>query len=148
MDRHADTVRTAPPATSTRADRERAGPPGACATVYYDGACPLCTREIAFYRRLEGASTLEWVDVSSTPEADLGPGLSSERALARFHVRDADGRLVSGGAGFIAVWERLPAFRWLAWVAARPPLCWLLEPGYRAFLRIRPLVSRAARSCR
>lgn len=30
------------------------------ATVFYDGSCPLCSREIAHYRRLRGAESLKW----------------------------------------------------------------------------------------
>ena len=33
-------------------------------TVWYDGACPLCTREIALMRRLDRARRIEFVDVS------------------------------------------------------------------------------------
>lgn len=33
-------------------------------TVYYDGACPLCRREIEFYRRRRGADAIEWVDAA------------------------------------------------------------------------------------
>jgi ubiquinone biosynthesis monooxygenase Coq7 len=119
--------------------------PGAgCATVYYDGACPLCSREIALYRRLEGAEGLRWVDITTAPPEAFGEGLTREEALSRFHVRDEDGRLVSGGAGFVAIWRRLPGLRWLAWAAARPPLAWLLEPAYRVFLRVRPWLTRSA----
>ena len=115
-----------------------------CATVYYDGACPLCSREIATYRRLEGAEGLRWVDISTASAQELGGDLSREQALSRFHVRDEQGRLVSGAAGFVAIWRRLPGLRWLAWVAARPPVSWLLEPAYRGFLRIRPFITRSA----
>ncbi len=34
--------------------------PASC-TVYYDGTCPLCRREIAFYRRCAGATSIVWV---------------------------------------------------------------------------------------
>ena len=116
----------------------------ACATVYYDGACPLCSREIATYRRLDGADGLRWVDITSVSAQELGSDLTREQALSRFHLRDEQGRLVSGAAGFVAIWHRLPGLRWLAWLAARPPVSWLLEPAYRGFLRIRPFLTRSA----
>jgi ubiquinone biosynthesis monooxygenase Coq7 len=114
-----------------------------CATVYYDGACPLCSREIAMYRRLDGADGLRWVDITSASSQELGGDLTREQALARFHVRDEHGRLVSGAAGFVAIWGRLPGLGWLAWLAMRPPVSWLLEPAYRAFLRFRPFLTRS-----
>ena len=116
---------------------------GSCATVYFDGACPLCSREIATYRRMDGADRLRWVDITEVPAQELGGDLTREQALARFHVRDEQGRLVSGAAGFVMIWGRLPGLRWLAWLAARPPLRWLLEPAYRVFLRFRPWLTRS-----
>ena len=74
---------------------------GSCATVYFDGACPLCSREIATYRRMDGADRLRWVDITKVPAQELGGDLTREQALARFHVRDEQGRLVSGAAGFV-----------------------------------------------
>ena len=50
----------------------------------------------------------------------------------------ADGSLVSGGAAFVRLWSSLPGLRWLAAMAARPPVSWALEPAYRLFLRLRP----------
>lgn len=114
-----------------------------CATVYFDGACPLCSREIAMYRSMDGADGLRWVDITTASVQELGGDLTREQALSRFHVRDEQGRLVSGGAGFVTIWRRLPGMRWLAWLAARPPLTWLLEPAYRAFLQLRPWLTRS-----
>ncbi len=107
-------------------------------TVFYDGACPLCRREIAFYQRRSGAEALDWVDVSGCSDDEVAPGLSKPTALARFHVRAADGKLESGGAAFARLWSSLPGFRTLGRTLQLPPLVWLLERGYRSFLLVRP----------
>jgi len=112
-------------------------------TVYFDGSCPLCRREIAFYRRLRGAEQLHWQDVSAG--APLGQGLSCEQAMRRFHVRDAQGRLFSGGAAFARLWRALPGWRLLGWAMAWPPMSWVLELAYRAFLPLRPGLQRLVR---
>ena len=113
-------------------------------TVYYDGSCPLCRREIALYQRQRGAEQLAWHDISAG--APTGPGLSCEAAMRRFHVRDAQGRLHSGAAGFAHLWRSLPGWRVLGWIAAVPPIVWLLELAYRGFLPLRPRLQRWARA--
>lgn len=116
-------------------------------TVYYDGACPLCSREIAFYRRRKGADSIDWVDASQCVQADFGPGLDRESALARMHVRDGQGQLTEGATSFLAIWRQLPAFAWLASVLDNPVGRSLMETGYRLFLKIRPaLIKRAAKT--
>jgi len=84
--------------------------PASC-TVYYDGASPLCRREIAFYRRRAGDTSICWVDVAVKEDTDLGPHLEVAQAISRFHVRVDDGRLRSGAAGFTALWSTLPGFQ-------------------------------------
>jgi predicted DCC family thiol-disulfide oxidoreductase YuxK len=116
--------------------------PPVAATVYYDGACPVCTAEIAQYRRAEGADRVAFVDVSRCAPEALGPGLTREVALARMHVRREDGSLASGAAAFAELWRQLPRLSWAGRLAALPPVLWILELGYRLFLRIRRLWRR------
>ena len=107
-------------------------------TLYYDGGCPVCSREIAVYRRQRGAQDVCWVDVSRCGAADLGPGLSRDAALARLYLRHPDGRLVSGAAAFAALWRSLPRLAWLGRLLGTRPVVWLLEAAYRLFLLARP----------
>lgn len=118
-------------------------------TVLYDGACPLCRREIAHVRSLaERApeSALQFVDISA--HAGVGDFCDIERArlLARFHVERADGTRLDGAAAFVAMWQRLPGWRWLALVARLPGGLALLEFAYRHFLRIRPWLQARAQN--
>lgn len=116
-------------------------------TVLYDGGCPLCRREIAHARGLaqrQGDETLCFVDISA---ASACPMPDDERAalLARFHVERADGSRLSGAAAFVAMWRRLPGWRWVARIADLPGGLALMELSYRGFLRVRPLMQAVAR---
>lgn len=112
-------------------------------TVLYDGACPLCRREIGVYRGLQSSTPVCFADVSDSA-LPLPPGTTREQLLARFHVRDSDGQLLSGAQAFIALWAELPGWRWLARVGRLPGVAWLMERVYRLFLRMRPMLQRWA----
>ena len=112
-------------------------------TVLYDGACPLCRREIGVYQGLQSQQPVCFADVSD-PALALPPGTTRAQLLARFHVRRADGELVSGAAAFLALWSALPGWRWLALLGRVPGAVWVLERVYRLFLRGRPSLQRWA----
>jgi predicted DCC family thiol-disulfide oxidoreductase YuxK len=112
-------------------------------TVLYDGACPLCRREIGVYRGLQPNTPVCFADVSDTA-TQLPPGITREQLLARFHVRGRDGELLSGAEAFLALWAALPGWRWLAWAGRLPGAAWAMERTYRLFLRARPALQRWA----
>jgi predicted DCC family thiol-disulfide oxidoreductase YuxK len=110
--------------------------------VYFDGACPVCAREIAFYKARPGADGFDWVDVTAADPATLGPDLPRAAALARMHVRLPNGTLLNGAAAFGEMWRRMPGFKGLGWLLAMPPMETVAEAAYRLFLAIRPLWRR------
>lgn len=116
--------------------------PKAATTVFFDGACPVCRREIETYRRMTGADAMEWVDVATVPEEALPDGKDRAALLARFTVRRADGQLADGAAGFLSVWRALPRTAAIARVLDRPPFTWVAERAYRGFLVLRRLWRR------
>ena len=103
-------------------------------TVWFDGACPLCTREIALMRRLDRRGAIRFVDARS-PEADCP--LDRADLLARFHAQEG-GRLLSGAAAFAAMWRAVPLLRPLGLLAGLKGPDRVFEAAYRAFLRVRP----------
>jgi demethoxyubiquinone hydroxylase (CLK1/Coq7/Cat5 family)/predicted DCC family thiol-disulfide oxidoreductase YuxK len=117
-------------------------------TVLYDGACPLCRREIAHARRLaerRGDARLAFVDIAADPcSGDTCDAAEREQLLARFHVQRADGSRASGAAAFVLMWSRLPGWRWLSRLARLPGVLPLLECAYLGFLRLRPALQRLA----
>ena len=128
-------------------------PPADTLTVLYDGACPLCRREIAHVRGLaqrQHRSALCFVDISRDDgvAAPAMPAITADQRaalLARFHVQRADGSRLNGAAAFVAMWDRLPGWRWIARLAQLPGMLALLELAYLGFLRLRPALQAVAR---
>ncbi|MEM1313357.1 MAG: DUF393 domain-containing protein [Pseudomonadota bacterium] len=109
----------------------------AACEVFYDGACPLCRREIDAYRRMDGMDAVDWKNVAA--EDFAAEDLDRDAALARFHVRLESGEIISGARAFLAVWRRNPRLaRWVN-LLDRRPISDALELAYRGFLKIRPL---------
>jgi predicted DCC family thiol-disulfide oxidoreductase YuxK len=111
-------------------------------TVWHDGSCPLCRREIALMRRLDRGGTIRFVDATL---AD-GAACPIDRAdlLARFHAMEG-GRMLSGAAAFAAMWRAVPLLRPLGLAARSPLVLAVLERLYGGFLRMRPALQRATR---
>jgi predicted DCC family thiol-disulfide oxidoreductase YuxK len=67
-------------------------------TVWYDGGCPLCVREIALMDRLDKRDRIEFVDID---REDASWPRDRDALLARRHAREGDdGELVDGAAAF------------------------------------------------
>ena len=120
--------------------------------VLYDGSCPLCRREIAFYQQQEAAQTtlqthqkIQWVDVSG-PAAQVPASYTQAQLMARFHVQNQQGQVLSGAAAFVYLWSLLPGWRYLSYVAKIPGMLTVLELTYRFFLRFRPSIQAWVKS--
>jgi predicted DCC family thiol-disulfide oxidoreductase YuxK len=109
--------------------------------VWYDGACPLCRREIALMRRLDAAHAITFVNVASE---DASCPQDRGELLSRFHASE-DGQILSGAAAFAAMWRAIPRLRPIGLAARNPLVLVVLERLYRLFLRIRPRLQAAAR---
>lgn len=120
--------------------------------VLYDGSCPLCRREIAFYQQqetsqatLQAHQKIQWVDVSGST-AQVPASYTQAQLMARFHVQNQQGQVLSGAAAFVYLWSLLPGWRYLSYVAKIPGMLKLLELSYRFFLRFRPSIQAWVKS--
>lgn len=101
----------------------------------------MCRAEIGMYQR--GGASARFVDIAN---GDDGPQeIERDKALERFHVRRADGTLLSGAAAFAELWKATPGWRWLGHIGGAVPFVWIGEGLYRAFLLIRPTIQRWVR---
>lgn len=114
-------------------------------TVYYDGLCHLCSREINHYRGMKGAEAFRFVDITGTGFDAAKEGVDPVLVHKTMHVRDREGLLHTGVDAFIAIWSELPALKFIVPVARLAPVHFMLSLGYAAFARVRPLLPR--KSC-
>lgn len=111
--------------------------------VWFDGACPLCRREIALFERLDRRGAIEFIDVA---QGEASCPIDRGELLRRFHAQEQGGPMLSGAAAFAAMWRAVLLLRPLGQIAQWPPALWLLELAYRGFLRVRPALQRLART--
>lgn len=119
-------------------------------SVFYDGSCPLCVREIGFLQRSFKDETVNWQNIASenldgAAEENVAPGLSRQQAMKRFHIRNELGEIVSGAGAFLTVWKLHPKFGRVANLLNRPFILWILDRLYDGFLIVRPTLQSIAR---
>ena len=114
-------------------------------TVYFDGLCPLCSREIDYYRTKAGADNVSWVDITSVGFDARAEGLDPDRVHAVFHVKTTTGTIVAGVEAFIEIWKVIPALNTWARLSELPGVKPAMRLGYTVFARIRPYLPRRKR---
>lgn len=106
-------------------------------TLYFDGACPLCAREIAFLRRKSTEAKLILVDISADDFDAESLGLTVEQLRSCLHARFANGQWVTGLDATLWSWRAADVGGWVAPLSWRP-LRPLFSVFYRLFCRLRP----------
>jgi predicted DCC family thiol-disulfide oxidoreductase YuxK len=110
-------------------------------TLFYDGLCPLCSREVAHYRKHTPEGAILFVDITEPAFDAAAHGFDLAAAHRRLHARVGD-EIVTGVAAIVAVWEAIPRYRWAARLGRLAGVSLLLSLGYAVFVRIRPLLPR------
>jgi len=105
--------------------------------VFFDGACPLCRREINLLKRLDGGrSRIRFTDIDA-PGFDATPiGKTQAELMARIYGRLPDGSLITG----VEVFRRLYAavgFGPLVALTRLPGIRHLLDAAYTLFAQNR-----------
>lgn len=111
-------------------------PPGVDVEVYYDGACPMCSREIAWLRRLDRAGRIRFTDIAAPGFDPATTGLPMPSLMARIHGRLPDGTPIDG----VEVFRRLYAavgFGPLVALTRAPGISQALDLVYDAFAQRR-----------
>jgi predicted DCC family thiol-disulfide oxidoreductase YuxK len=104
--------------------------------VFYDGKCPLCSREIAWLQRRDKHGRIRFSDIAH-PTFDVNSvGVSRDDLMARIHGRLPDGKMVTGVEVFRRLYSTI-GFQPLVWLSRLPLVSQLLDLGYQWFAKNR-----------
>jgi predicted DCC family thiol-disulfide oxidoreductase YuxK len=104
--------------------------------VFYDGDCPLCSREVRMLRRLDRRGRIRFTDIAAPGFDAAATGLDWAKLMSEIHGRLPGGEIIVG----VEVFRRLYAavgFRALVRISRWPIIAPLLDAAYRLFARNR-----------
>ena len=102
-------------------------------TVFYDGQCGLCRREIEYYKRIALEGTFKWVDITVDASDIEVLGLAYPEALKLLHVQDENRKLHSGVEAFLTIWRHMRGWKHLAKFVGLPVMRPIAKRLYGAF---------------
>jgi predicted DCC family thiol-disulfide oxidoreductase YuxK len=109
--------------------------------VYFDGLCPLCSREINHYRKQAPVGQVQFQDITDPEFQPETHGLDREAIHQHMHVR-LDGKIRTGVQAFFAIWEVIPGYKALRTFLSLPGVYWLATILYSVFARVRPMLPK------
>ena len=102
-------------------------------TVFYDGKCGLCSKEINHYRKIAPDNIFAWQDITESVNDLKIEGINLAEGLKLLHAKDADGTLHVGVDAFILIWKQLKRWWLLAAFVSLPLVNQLADFSYRRF---------------
>jgi len=101
-------------------------------TVYYDGGCPSCIKDMHTYDKLstEAGNPVTWVDITGREDHLRRIGIDPVRALMELHIQDQNQNVLSEMDAYIVLMNRVPRLKPLAWLIGLPVLRPLLSKLY------------------
>ncbi len=115
-------------------------------SVFYDGACPLCRREINHYRQKDHQN-IEYIDISTNDFVAKNYGLDASQVQKKMHVKEGDGTIHTGVEAFLALWRFFPEYSLLRKLISFPLIKPLAKLGYICFAKLRPHLPGRKENC-
>ena len=112
-------------------------------TVYFDGECPICRREIDLMKIFNRRERLQFIDFSTSSYRPTDHGLNQCDLGRVIHARWSDGSLISGVEVFRETWEAI-GLGFLVRISRRPIINKLLVKAYAWFAKNRLWLTRRA----
>ena len=89
-------------------------------SVFFDGKCNLCSKEIDYYQRIAPKNTFNWVDITKTPGELDKFEIKLSDGLRLMHVADSNGNIFTGVDAFIIMWKQIKYWKILGFFVSLP----------------------------
>lgn len=104
--------------------------------VFYDGSCPICSREIRTYQNRDKYNRLIPIDITDPSFVAGEYGLDPEAVNKELHACTADGKVYTAVDAFRKIWQAV-GMQPLATLTRLPGLSQSMDLGYKLFSRYR-----------
>ena len=84
-------------------------------TIFFDGGCPLCQREVDFLQSRNKEAKLKFIDINNSDlSLELNYGITYKQAMQRIHALKSDGSIIKD----LKVFQEAYKLIGLGWVYA------------------------------
>lgn len=109
-------------------------------TIFYDGLCPLCDKEMSQLKKYNTAQQLQFVDITQDDFAQRYPNLDFHALNERIHGMQEDGSMLIGLDATYEAWS-LVGKGWLYAPLRWPIIRFFADKAYLMFARNRYKIS-------
>ncbi|WP_372883222.1 thiol-disulfide oxidoreductase DCC family protein [Psychromonas sp.] len=91
--------------------------------IFYDGNCPLCSKEMQHLKRADRADKIQLEDLNSDDFNQRFPHINRDHAMAVLHGQNENGEMLFGLDVTCLAWQsvgKYPCLRALRWPVIRP----------------------------
>ena len=96
--------------------------------VFFNNSCKICKAEIDLYKK-EKIQEIEWIDITNNELAKKETSRNSKELLRRLHVKE-NGKVIEGAEAFLALWKKMPKYKFLYSFFKLPIIFNLFSFGY------------------
>jgi predicted DCC family thiol-disulfide oxidoreductase YuxK len=114
--------------------------------IYFDGACPVCSREMRYLRKRDKNNLISFIDVSAENFDPAAYNRTRDDFMKQIHARLPDGKIITGMEVFRQAYNRV-GYGWLLFPTKLPLIKQIADFAYAVFARNRMKISKFLSRC-
>lgn len=110
-------------------------------TIFYDGGCPLCVKEMRHLKKLDARSKIQFENINEPDFNQRYPAVDVAKANQYLHGQTRSGEMIYGLDVTYAAWSQVGK-GWMIAPLRWPVIRWFADKAYLFFARYRNRISR------